>query len=75
MVSERPSPRVLHAERDAAASAPPAGARLAPVGWHEQRAQAAEAVRRHEAQRHQLGERLLDLGAQQATAFDQLVEE
>ena len=48
---------------------------LAAVGRHEQRAQAAEAVRGHEAERDQLGERLLDLGAQQAGALDQLVEE
>ena len=35
----------------------------------------AEAVGGHEAERDQLGQRLLDLGAQQAGAVDQLVEE
>ena len=74
-MSERPAPGVLHAERDAAPPAPSAGAGLAALGRHEQRAQAAEAVRGHEAERDQLGERLFDLGAQQAGALDQLVEE
>ena len=48
---------------------------LRSVGRHQQRAQAAEAVGGDEAERHQFGQRLLDLGAQQAGAVDQLVEE
>ena len=72
---ERPAAGILHAERHGAAPAPPAGAGPAPLGRHEQRAQPAEAVRGHEAERDQLGQRLFDLGAQQAGALDQLVEE
>ena len=56
-----------------AAAPTPGRSRL--LGRHEQRAQAGEAVGSDEAERDQLGQRLLDLRAQQAGAFDQLVEE
>ena len=68
-------PGVLHAEGEGAAPPPCARQRLAPVGRHEQRAQAAETVGGDEAERHQLGQRLFDLRRQQAAALDQLVEE
>ena len=42
----------------------PAGAGLAPLGGHQQRAQAGEAVGVDEPERHQLGERLLGLRGQ-----------
>src|SRR5688572_7165459 len=51
MVSERPAPRVLHAERDAAPPAPATCAGLAALRGHQQRAQTAEAVRGDEAER------------------------
>src|SRR5262249_6170689 len=62
---ERPSPRVLDAEERRAPPAAGAGDRLALLGGNEQRAQSGEAVGIDEAERHELGERLLDLRAQQ----------
>ena len=53
-------------------TAPIACAGATTLGRHEQRAQAAEAVRIHEAECDQFGERLFDLGTQQPGAFDQL---
>ena len=50
-------------------------ARAALARRHQQRAQAGEAVGRDEAERDQLGQRLLDMRAQQAAMLDQLVEE
>ncbi len=41
----------------------------------QQRAQPGKAVRRDEAERHERGQRLLDLRAQKAAALPQLVEE
>src|SRR5258708_6061717 len=65
---QRPAPGILHAEEGgAAAAAPP---RVALAGRHEQRAQAAEAVGIDQALRHQLGQRLLGLPAQQPRRFD-----
>ena len=48
---------------------------LALLGRREQRAQSGEAVGGHDAERHQFGQRFLDLRAQQAGAVDDLVVE
>ena len=73
--SERPSTRLFHSELRGAPAATPAGKRPALTGWHQERAQAAEAIGIHQAERNQFGQRLLDLGAQQAGAFHELLEE
>ena len=71
---ERPPTRRFHPELCRAPTAVPAGEGFSLTGWHQQRAQAAEAVGAHEPERDQFGQRLLHLSAQQAGAFYQLVE-
>lgn len=66
---QRPAPRVLHAEH----RAPPPASPL--LGGDEKRAQPREAVGGDEAERDQLGERLLDLRRQEPRRLHQLVEE
>ena len=70
---QRPAAGILHRRGGGAATA--RAARLALGERHQERAQAGEAVGGDEAQRHQLGQRLLELGAQQAAMLQQLVEE
>ena len=60
------------AERRRPPSGP--GRRLAQARGYQQCAQAAEAVRAHEAEADQLGQPLFDLGGQQTRAVDQLIE-
>src|SRR5919109_3305291 len=72
---KRPSARALHAKSGGPPSAAAAGRRLAQARRHEQRAQAAEAVRGHHAEGHELGERVFDLRPQEAGTRDQVIEE
>ena len=72
---ERPSAGDFHAEWCRLAPGPQTGTALAPLGRHEQRPQAAKAVGPHQSQGNQLGERILNLGAQQTGPVDQLLEE
>ncbi|MFP5407088.1 MAG: ATP-binding cassette domain-containing protein, partial [Gammaproteobacteria bacterium] len=72
---ERPPTGVFDTEQRGAPGSLPAARRTAPVGGHEQRAQADEAVRVDEAVRDQFAERIFDLRAQQPASVGYFVEE
>ncbi|MDL1863549.1 DDE-type integrase/transposase/recombinase [Betaproteobacteria bacterium PRO7] len=72
---ERPAAGVFDAEQRRAPHAPAAVEAAAAVRGHQQRAQPGDAVGIDEPLCDQLGERFFDLGAQQARAVDDLVEE
>src|SRR5215212_3842853 len=72
---ECPAARILHAEIDGAAPTPPAGNGPPLPGRHQQCPQSGKAVRRDEPERHQFGERLFELAAQQPDPGGELVEE
>ena len=72
---QRPAPGVLHPEGDGAAPSAPPRDQLALAGGNQQRPQPGETVGGRQTQRHQFGQRLLDLGAQQPGAGDQFIEE
>jgi len=71
---ERPASGVIHAEHGGAA-APATRCRAALVRGRKQCAQAAEAVRRDEAERDQLRKCFLDVNPQYPGGVDQFVEE
>ena len=75
LADQRPAARLLEAGRGRAAATAAARDRLALARRHQQCAQAVEAIGRDQAQRHQLGQRLLELRSQQAALLQQLVEE
>ncbi len=72
---QRPAAGVFDAEQRGAAQPLLAVERAAAIGRHQQGTQTAEAVCVDQPLRDQLGQRLLDLRAQQGRTFDDLVEE
>src|SRR5581483_12272243 len=73
---ERPAAGICHpVECPAPPRAPPPPRPAAPVRREQQRPKSREAVRMHESGRHELPQRLFELGRKQPRTIEEIIEE